>query len=193
MQVSKWLSLSRVFGKHSCSFSRKGIIKRFEISLSPQNARNLWAIMALQRRDSGDTNAKKFKLSYHFWQVVERIYRNMICIDAVRDAATEFIVRDIRPFYALEGEGLQNLLKTMIHVGKKYPRLALDYIKRLIPSRFTMRRHTDKKTIDAIKMIKTDLAKSIQSVGGFSCTLDLYSHRYRCNTYLCITARLNII
>lgn len=114
-------------------------------------------------------------------------------IDRLRDAATEFIVWDIRPLYTLEGEGLRNLLKPMIHVGKKYLKLNADIIERLIPSRYSMFRYTDKKAIDAIENFKANLAKSIQSVGGFSCTLDSYSDRYRCNTYLGITARLNII
>lgn len=88
-------------------------------------------------------------------------------IDAIRDAATEFIVRDIRPFYAIEGEGLRNLLKTMIRVGKNYRMLSEDDIKRLLPARMTMHRHVDKKAVDATEMIKADIAKSIQSVGGF--------------------------
>lgn len=113
-------------------------------------------------------------------------------VTQVRDAASEFIVKDIRPYYALEGSGLQKLCKTMIDVGRKHPNITEADIERIIPSRWIMRRHIDTKASNIKEQLKNYFKQAIDTVGGFSCTLDLYTDRYKCITYMGITAKLNI-
>lgn len=110
----------------------------------------------------------------------------------IRDAAEKFIVLDIRPFFALEGEGLRYLLKAAIEIGKRYPTITKEDIDKLIPSRRTMGRHVHMKAYNSKDQIKIDFKKAIDTVGGFSCTTDLCTDRYKSISYLAISAKVNI-
>lgn len=58
----------------------------------------------------------------------------------IRNAAVEYIIKDMRPVCSLSGDGLRTLLSKMTYIGNKYghvPEEALDTIK-LIPSRQTV-------------------------------------------------------
>lgn len=60
---------------------------------------------------------------------------------AVRGASVGFVIRDMRPISAINGEGLMQLMATMTSIGAKYGELsisALDSLK-LVPSRQTVR------------------------------------------------------
>lgn len=110
----------------------------------------------------------------------------------IRDGAEKFIVRDLRPYFALEGEGLRSFLRAAIQIGKRYPTITEEGIDKLIPSRRTMKRQVEGKTEIIVNQIKTDFKKAIETVGGFSCTADLYSDKYKHKHYLGMTAKLNI-
>lgn len=110
----------------------------------------------------------------------------------IRDGAEKFIVKDLRPFFALEGDGLRSFLRAAIQIGKRYPCITENDIDRLIPSRRTMKRHVDEKSGYCIDLIKMDLKKAIDTVGGFGCTTDLYTDRYSHKSFLAITVKLNI-
>lgn len=111
----------------------------------------------------------------------------------IRNACVEFVVSDIRPFYAIEGSGLRNLMKTLIRLSKRYPNLSEKDIERIIPSRQTIQRHTAIKADEIRAIIIVDISKVIEDTGGFSCSIDLYTDKYRSISYLGITANLNII
>lgn len=110
----------------------------------------------------------------------------------IRDGAEKFIVQDLRPYFALEGDGLRSFLRAAIQIGKRYPTITEKDIDKLVPSRRTMKRHVNEKAETAINLIKNDFKKAIETVGGFSCTADLYSDKYKQKHYLGITAKLNI-
>lgn len=114
-------------------------------------------------------------------------------IDEIREAASQFVVNDIRPFYAVEGEGLRNFLKAIVKVSKRHPNMSEADIDRLLPSRRVIKRYVYNKSIEMKKIIKNDFKRAIESVGGFCVTLDLYSDKYKCNNYLGITAKMNIL
>lgn len=114
-------------------------------------------------------------------------------IDAVRDAAAKFVVKDIRPFYAVEGEGLQDLIKTIAKINRKHPNLSDADIERLIPSRKVVRSHVDVKGILAQEIIKKDLVRAIETTGGFCLMIDLYTDKFKSNSYLGMVAKLNFI
>lgn len=52
----------------------------------------------------------------------------------VKKAATEFVVRDARPFNALNGDGLVSLLIMFSMLGEKYGKLSVDDVKDVLPS-----------------------------------------------------------
>lgn len=114
-------------------------------------------------------------------------------IDTIRDAAAEFVVKDIRPFYAVEGQGLRNLIKSINNVSRKHQNLSDADIEYLIPSRKVVRNHVDDKAIKAQEIIKKDLARAIDTTGGFCCMIDLYTDRLKSNSYLGMVANLNFI
>lgn len=58
----------------------------------------------------------------------------------VKDAAMEFIIRDLRPISSINGDGMRELLSRMTYLGAKYGYLtpeAIDELK-LLPSRQTV-------------------------------------------------------
>lgn len=114
-------------------------------------------------------------------------------IDEIKEAASEFVVNEIRPFYAVEGQGLRKFLRTIVKISKRHPNLNEADIDRLLPSRKVVQRHVFNKSIKMKELIKNDFKRAIESVGGFCCTIDIYSDKYKCNSYLGMTAKLNII
>lgn len=65
-----------------------------------------------------------------------------------------FVIKDLRPFKAIEGEGMMDLLKVMVHLGSKYPWMTDDDIEDLIPCRKTIRNDVQLKTDEAKSMIQ---------------------------------------
>lgn len=58
----------------------------------------------------------------------------------IRDGATAFVVDDLRPFYAVEGSGLNALIAAVLTIGKKYPNAHSDGVMALLPCRTTLRK-----------------------------------------------------
>lgn len=111
----------------------------------------------------------------------------------VREGCAKFIALDIRPFFAVEGEGFKALLKSIIEICNKYDNLNENDIVRLLPGRLTMARYIEKIEANVKAIMKTDFQKAIDCSGGFSCTADEYTDCYKSNTYLGITASLNFV
>lgn len=58
----------------------------------------------------------------------------------VKDAAMKFIIRDMRPISAIEGDGLRTLISKCTYIGAKYGHLTPEAIEntKLLPSRQTV-------------------------------------------------------
>lgn len=80
-----------------------------------------------------------------------------IDIASVREAAMKFVVKDLRPFYAIEGDGLNELCKTMLQLGQKYPTMSDHDFANIMPSRTTVARDVVKKSNDVRNIISKDL------------------------------------
>lgn len=113
-------------------------------------------------------------------------------INSVRESAMQFVVKDIRPFYAVEGCGLRNLCRSLITIGQKYPQMVDDDIERLIPHRTVIKEHVIEKANTVKKMIMDDFRKALEFPGYFACTTDLWTDDFRQVSYLCLTAHINI-
>lgn len=184
-----WQSFSLVFDKRTDKLIKNYVRCHKCSNFCAYNGETTSKLLKHKCKDHGQPTINDFisnssKISAHF-------SKNEIT--AIRDAAVEFIVKDIRPFYAVEGDGLQSLIKTIAKISRNHPNLSDTDIERLIPSRKVVRSRVDDKGIEAHEMIKTDLARAIETTGGFCCMIDLYSDRYKCNSYLGIVAKLNII
>lgn len=117
---------------------------------------------------------------------------NKIDLNNVREAAMKFVVKDRRPYYAIEGDGLIDLCKAMIDIGRKYPNMSNEDFARVIPSRQTIANDVIKKAEEVVQMISKDFRKTLTYPGGFACTGDLWTDNYRRESYLTITAHLNL-
>lgn len=113
-------------------------------------------------------------------------------LSSVRDAAMEFVVKDIRPFFAVEGDGFRNLCKTLLAVGQNHRRVNSNDIERLIPHRTAIKEHVDQKANEVQKIIMEDFRKAFEYPGSFACTTDLWSDNYRHISYMCLTAHINL-
>lgn len=63
--------------------------------------------------------------------------------EEMKNAATKFVVNDLRPFYAIEGESLLQLCTAVMHFGQfgqTYPKACPDDLKTVLPSRNTVRK-----------------------------------------------------
>lgn len=113
-------------------------------------------------------------------------------IDSVKEAAVKFVVKDRRPYYAVQGDGFIDVCKAMVRLGQKYPKLNNNDIERIIPSRQTVANDVRIKSNQAIDIISRDLTECLKYPGGFACTTDLWTDNFRRKSYLSITVHLNL-
>lgn len=79
----------------------------------------------------------------------------------IRDGALKFIVNDLRPFYSIEGSGLNSLIGSILAIGKRYPGASSDDVMNLLPCRTTLRKHVVDTAKIKINDIKAELQQSI--------------------------------
>lgn len=105
----------------------------------------------------------------------------------VKDSAVAFVGKDLRPFEALNGIGLFELMKMFICIGAKYGNLADEDIRALIPSPNTVSRYVS----EYAQTIKDTLYKKIGNLvqsNGLALTTDAWTDNFKRNSYLAITA-----
>lgn len=112
-------------------------------------------------------------------------------IDKLNKAAAKFVCMDLRPMYALEGEGLCEIFKAGIELGKKYPKANTESLMANFPSRKSVKTIIANEANDAKQNIKA-IFKSAIKQGGFGCTLDLWTDNYKHNSYMGMTANVYI-
>lgn len=107
-------------------------------------------------------------------------------------AASKFVNLDLRPFYALECQGLLELVMAGVKLGKKYPSMTIDELKKNFPSRNSVKKMVSSEAECAKDLIKKLFEKS-KINGGFGCTLDLWSDQYKHYTYMAMTANMFLL
>lgn len=107
----------------------------------------------------------------------------------VKKAAAKFVCMDLRPIYAVECDGLQELFKAGIEMGQKHPKMSMENVMKHFPSRKSVKTMIEAEACDAKEKIEI-IFKEALADGGFGCTLDLWSDRYKHNSYLCMTANV---
>lgn len=94
--------------------------------------------------------------------------------EAINLAATKFVAMDLRPLRAVECPGLLELVWCGVELGKKYPDMTFEDLKREFPTRNTIRNTLIIEGAQSKAVIGQLLKKAIEN-GGFGCTLDLWS------------------
>lgn len=126
----------------------------------------------------------------NFFAVKKPITIKEIDMARLREAAIKFVVKDLRPFYAIEGDGLNDLCKAILHLGQKYPTMSEDDFNNVMPSRQTVSRDVIKKSDEVRNNIKDDLKNALKFPGGFACTSDLWTDNFKRKSYLSITVHM---
>lgn len=89
-----------------------------------------------------DDNRIDNRIDKHFTQMKKQ-GRKMTADDklAIKEAALKFVIIDLRPISAINGDGLAELISTMTYMGAKYGGMTVADVKDVIPSRQTVRAH----------------------------------------------------
>lgn len=86
---------------------------------------------------------------------------------ASKDAASNFIAKDLRPYLAIEGNGLFELLTVAMKFGQSYRKATEDDLREVIPSRNTVRAHLE-QLASQIKIKMKIILQNAKEVGGIA-------------------------
>lgn len=81
----------------------------------------------------------------------------------------------------------------MVEIGKKYPTIDDKSIKKLIPTRNTVRKDVEDVSSEMISKIKLDIRNAIEFSGGFGVTTDFWTDDQKKYNYLSVTAHINLL
>lgn len=106
--------------------------------------------------------------------------------------AAKFVCLNLRPFNSVECLGFHEIVMAGVKLGQKYPTLTKDDLARNIPGRKAV---TDMVTADALHSKKyiTCAFREAITLGGLGCTLDLWTDKYKHNTYMAMTANFCVV
>lgn len=104
----------------------------------------------------------------------------------IKDSAVAFVSKDLRPFEALNGTGLFEMLLTCIQIGAKYGVLDETQLKALVPSPTTVSRPVNEYGGEAKRALYRKVAEKIEN--GMAFTTDLWTDNFKRISYMVITA-----
>lgn len=107
--------------------------------------------------------------------------------DNLKKAMAKFVSLDLRPINSVECPGFQELFVECVKLGQKYPAMTKNDVIENIPGRKAVKNMITTDALDSKERIKCLLRKAIDQ-GGLGCTLDLWTDKYKHNTYMAITA-----
>lgn len=105
---------------------------------------------------------------------------------SIYQASAKFISLDLRPFRAIEGSGLNDLLVAAMKSGKKYPLITEEDLKMIIPSSNTIRNRVQENANNARETIKLSLKNAIKTIGAIGCTVDLWADDFVHLSYISV-------
>lgn len=109
-----------------------------------------------------------------------------------KKAAAMFVAKDLRPYLAVEGEGLFELLVTAMKFGQQYKKATDDDLRNMLPSRNTVRSHLEQLACEIKIKIKT-VMENAKLNGGLAVTSDTWTDKHRRLTYICLVAHCNTV
>lgn len=108
----------------------------------------------------------------------------------IRDSAAKFVVKDFRPFYAIEGNGLKDLIHAAIQLAKRYPNMRISDLENALPSRNTLTTHVNSLAEKGKEVVTKLLRNAIDISGGFGVTSDMYDEKYNSTSILGVTIHI---
>lgn len=109
-----------------------------------------------------------------------------------REAAVKFVVKDYRPYHAIECEGLKDLCYAMVQLGQRYQNMSKNDFEKILPCRKTVVKDVLTKSSELINHFSEEMRHCLKYAGGIASTVDLWTDNYKRKSYLSITVHLNI-
>lgn len=78
-------------------------------------------------------------------------------ISALKEGSVRYKCEDLRPYTAIEGNGLFQLVTAAAELGKSYPMITAEDIKRVLPGRKTVHRSVESKLVHVKAVIASKL------------------------------------
>lgn len=107
-------------------------------------------------------------------------------------ACTSFVVKDYRPFKAIECEGLMDLCEAAMQFGQKYTKATAENLKENWPSRFVVLHNVGKLASDVEKDIRK-VMQMAKNQNGLGATTDCWTDNYQRRSYMCITVHATLM
>lgn len=121
----------------------------------------------------------------------ERIIVRKSDKESLKLAAAKFVSKDLRPFLAIEGEGLLDLCLASMQFGQQNRRATRNDLISAMPTRNTVKNAIAEIADTKRKQIGHSLRQAI-ATGGIAATCDNWTDDYRHQTYMTIVAHICI-
>lgn len=105
----------------------------------------------------------------------------------LKAAAAEFIVLDMRPYFAIEGKGILSLIYAGIQMGLKYPRITLADLRKALPTRNTVVAKVSEMAEKGKSLLTRKLRNAINVSGKIAATTDLWTEPHNSTAILALT------
>lgn len=109
----------------------------------------------------------------------------------LKEAAAKFVAKDLRPFYAVQCEGLLDLCFACVEFGQNNRKVNRNTFIQAMPSRNTVKA-TVTELADKTRKHISEMMKKAIATGGIAATTDTWTDDYRHTTYICVVAHLVI-
>lgn len=136
--------------------------------------------------NDGNTNRLK-RHSCDSKQTEDGMIVSSVDKNSLKSAAVNFIAKDLRPYSAVQDEGLRDLCIASMRFGQKNIRAQPKDLVKALPTRNTVKDAISSKANAIQKSISVILRKAINS-GGIAATTDTWTDDYRHISYICVVA-----
>lgn len=100
--------------------------------------------------------------------------------------------KDLRPYYAIEREGLIDLCHASMIFGQNYPKAKKKDLIVALPTRNTVRSAVHQAAEENRQKIRK-LLQDAKSNGGIAATSDTWTDGFKHLTYICVVAHINVV
>lgn len=108
--------------------------------------------------------------------------------EMILKSCINFVGTDLRPYSAINGNGLIVLLQTFMKLGSIYGTLEISQIKELLPSIQTISRQVENSGKELKMKIYTILRNTLMTKGCLPITIDIWQDKFKRISYLGMTA-----
>lgn len=111
--------------------------------------------------------------------------------EKIRSAAASLVIKDLRPYTAIQGQGLIELCQACMEFGQMYRKATLADLLKVLPCPKTVKDRIRKRAEDNIVKI-SDLIKQAIEFGGLAATTDCWTDDHCHITYISVVLHLCI-